>query len=132
VNPREVFRALLLGAAYLLLLFQRAPRLLAENSEAAAIEQISSRVEAGGLVQYDEVRSGGSYRSANNLRLHVGLGAVARIDRLELAWASGQKDIVENPPLHCILMVKEGEGPIASKPFQKLRPAQATRVNGKG
>ena len=89
-------------------------------------------VTAGGLVQYDEVRSGGSYLSSSDLRLHFGLGAATRIDRLELTWPSGQKDLVENPPLDSILVVKEREGLVTSKSFQKPRPAHARSVKGKG
>jgi len=89
-------------------------------------------VVAGGLAQYDEVRSGGSYLSSSDLRLHFGLGVATRIDRLELTWPSGQKDVVENPPLDCILVVKEGEGLVTSKSFQKPRPAALRRLKGKG
>jgi hypothetical protein len=74
---------------------------------------------AGGLTQYDEVRSGGSYLSSSDLRVHFGLGAATKIDRLELRWPSGQMDIVPSPPLDHLLMVKEGQGLVASKPFQK-------------
>ena len=73
----------------------------------------------GGLTQYDEVRSGGSYLSSSDLRLHFGLGAATKIDRLELHWPSGQMDVVPSPPLDHLLVVKEGQGLVESKPFQK-------------
>jgi hypothetical protein len=44
------------------------------------------RVTAGDLVQTDEVRSGGSYLSQNDLRLHFGLGARAHVDTVEVIW----------------------------------------------
>ena len=34
--------------------------------------------------QVDEVRGGGSYYSQNDLRVNFGLGAVSRVDRLEV------------------------------------------------
>jgi hypothetical protein len=74
---------------------------------------------AGGLTQYDEVRSGGSYLSSSDLRVHFGLGAATKIDRLELRWPSGQMDIVPSPPIDHLLVVKEGQGLVESKPFQK-------------
>jgi hypothetical protein len=74
---------------------------------------------AGGLTQYDEVRSGGSYLSSSDLRVHFGLGAATKIDRLELHWPSGQMDVVPSPPLDHLLVVKEGQGLVESKPFQK-------------
>lgn len=89
-------------------------------------------VTAGGLVRYDEVRSGGSYLSSSDLRLHFGLGAATRVDRLELTWPSGQKDVVENPPLDSILVIKEGAGLITRTPFQGPGPAPARSVKGKG
>ena len=90
------------------------------------------RVIAGGLTQYDEVRSGGSYLSSSDLRLHFGLGAAAKIDRLELTWPSGQKGIVENPPVDHILVVREGAGLVESKPFRKAvpMPAKSTKAEG--
>lgn len=74
---------------------------------------------AGGLTQYDEVRSGGSYLSSSDLRVHFGLGAGTKIDRLELRWPSGQMDVVPSPPIDHLLVVKEGQGLVESKPFQK-------------
>ncbi len=74
---------------------------------------------AGGLTQYDEVRSGGSYLSSSDLRVHFGLGAATKIDRLELRWPSGQTDVVPSPPLDHLLVVKEGQGLVESKLFQK-------------
>lgn len=44
------------------------------------------RLTAGGHTQLDEVRSGGSYLSQNDLRLHFGLGPAAKIDRIAIDW----------------------------------------------
>jgi hypothetical protein len=74
---------------------------------------------AGGLTQYDEVRSGGSYLSSSDLRVHFGLGVATKIDRLELRWPGGQMDVVPSPPLDHLLVVKEGQGLVESKPFRK-------------
>jgi len=49
------------------------------------------RLTAGGMTQTAEVRSGGSYLSQSDLRLHFGLGAATRIDRVEIDWPSGAK-----------------------------------------
>jgi len=43
---------------------------------------------AGEHRQIDEVRSGGSYMSQNDLRVHFGLGAVRQAD-IEIRWLSG-------------------------------------------
>lgn len=47
------------------------------------------RVEAGDLVQVDEVRSGSSYLSQEDLRLFFGLGPREQADRVEIRWPSG-------------------------------------------
>ena len=52
------------------------------------------RVVAGALAQTDEVRSGGSYLSQNDLRLHFGLGAAAKVDRVEIEWPSGGRQVL--------------------------------------
>ena len=48
------------------------------------------------LRQIDELRSGGSYYSQNDLRLHFGLDAAVRADLVEIAWPSGAKDQFKN------------------------------------
>ena len=53
------------------------------------------KLTAGGHTQIDEVRSGGSYLSQNDLRLHFGLGTAGRIDRIEIAWPSGTRQVLE-------------------------------------
>jgi enediyne biosynthesis protein E4 len=68
------------------------------------------RCVAGGRTQIDEVRSGGSYFSQNDLRVHFGLGPVKKIDRIEISWPSGKLDVLENLSVDRILLAKEGAG----------------------
>jgi hypothetical protein len=89
------------------------------------------KLVAGKLVQYDTVRSGGSYLSSSDLRLHFGLGSATRIDRLELRWPSpavhkvegnlapGRVEVILNPPVDRLLVIKEGEGVVEAKPFRR-------------
>jgi len=56
-------------------------------------------VIAGTRKQIDEVQSGSSYLSQNDLRLHFGLGAAAKVDRLEIRWPSGRINSYENLPV---------------------------------
>ena len=56
------------------------------------------RVTSGKLQQLDEVRSGGSYLSQNDLRLHFGLGDSARIDKVEVMWPNGKAQIFQDVP----------------------------------
>jgi hypothetical protein len=57
------------------------------------------RVTAGGVTQRRWVHSGGSYLSQSDPRALFGLGAAARIDRIEVVWPSGVKSEVAGPPL---------------------------------
>ena len=47
-------------------------------------------ITTGSIRQMDEVRSGGSYLSQSDLRLHFGLGPAARIDSVEVQWPNGK------------------------------------------
>jgi len=49
------------------------------------------RVTAGALTQTGEVRSGGSYLSQNDLRLHFGLAGAGTIDKLTVLWPKGEQ-----------------------------------------
>jgi hypothetical protein len=73
------------------------------------------KVIAGDLVQMDEVRSGGSYLSHNDLRVHFGLGQAEKVDVVEIRWPSGQVDRLKDVPANQIIEVKEGAGIINPK-----------------
>jgi hypothetical protein len=59
--------------------------------------------------QMDEVRSGGSFISQNDLRVHFGLGSSAKAN-LELHWPSGLVQRIENVTTNRIITVVEGAG----------------------
>ena len=65
-------------------------------------------IEAGGIRQIDEVRSGGSYLSQNDLRLHFGLGDAARVDRVTVRWPSGTLDRISGIPANRHVVIHEG------------------------
>ena len=67
-------------------------------------------VKAGQLVQFSEVRSGGSYLSQNDTRLHFGLGPEAKISEVEIRWPSGKIELVKDLPADNIYTLVEGEG----------------------
>jgi enediyne biosynthesis protein E4 len=68
------------------------------------------KVVTGKLTQVDEVRSGGSYLSQNDLRLHFGLGKAERVDRVEIRWPSGKTETLTNLAARSFYTVKEGAG----------------------
>jgi hypothetical protein len=57
-------------------------------------------------MQIDEVRSGGSYLSQNDLRLHFGLGAASRAD-IEITWPSGARQVLNNVAGDRIVSIEE-------------------------
>jgi enediyne biosynthesis protein E4 len=71
---------------------------------------IGARVKciAGNLKQIDEVRSGGSYLSQNDLRLHFGLASNSTVDLLEVQWPSGHVDTLRSLPADRFISLKEG------------------------
>jgi len=50
------------------------------------------KVVSGDLIQTDEVRSGDSYLSQSDLRLHFGCEKRTKIDLIEVRWPSGVID----------------------------------------
>jgi hypothetical protein len=55
----------------------------------------------------DEVRSGGSYLSQNDLRLHFGLGPASKIDRIEIEWPSGRRQTIRDVPSDRVVQIEE-------------------------
>src|SRR6267154_1898603 len=68
------------------------------------------RVKTGTRILVDEVRSGSSYDSNSDMRVHFGLGASPKIDGVEVRWPSGLVERFVNLPVDAIHMVKEGSG----------------------
>ena len=64
---------------------------------------------ANGHRQMDEVRSGSSYISQSDLRVHFGLGAEETAD-IEVHWPSGIVDKLPGVKANRVVTVKEGSG----------------------
>ena len=62
---------------------------------------------AGGRTQMDEVRSGGSYLSQNDLRLHFGLGTATRVDTVEIEWPGGLHQVERMVPVDRVVSITE-------------------------
>ncbi len=69
------------------------------------------KVTTGKHSQIDEVRSGTSVMSQNDLRLHFGVGSSTHIDRIDVVWPTTQKiETFRNVPANQILLIREGKG----------------------
>jgi enediyne biosynthesis protein E4 len=75
-------------------------------------------VKVGGRTLVDEVRSGSSYISQNDLRVHFGLGLASKIAAVEVRWPSGVVEHFDNLAVDAIHVLKEGSG-VASVAVQK-------------
>jgi enediyne biosynthesis protein E4 len=58
----------------------------------------------------DEVRSGSSYISNSDMRVHFGLGTTSRIEYLEVHWPSGLSERFDSLPIDAIWTAREGSG----------------------
>jgi hypothetical protein len=80
---------------------------------------------AGGMTQTDEVHSGGSYLSQNDLRVHFGLGSATKIDKVEIHWPSGLTEDLTNLAADHYYNVLEGKGvvdPAVARPKPVKHP----------
>ena len=84
-------------------------------------DAIGARVtlRAGGLTQIDEVRSGGSYASQSDFRLHFGLGEARRVERLTVRWPGGGTEVFEDLPVGHEFAIVEGAGAPEARPFSR-------------
>ncbi|PYX13114.1 MAG: RNA-binding protein [Acidobacteria bacterium] len=84
-------------------------------------------VKIGKRTLVDEVRSGSSYDSNSDMRVHFGLGAATKIDELKIRWPSGLTERFDNLRVDTIHTLKEGTGTAVQDAAEKskARPAGA-------
>src|SRR5215213_748823 len=78
------------------------------------------KVVSGDLVQKDEVRSGDSYISQSDLRLHFGLEKRTKIDLIEVRWPGGAVDKITTARVNSLITVKEGQGVVGQKDYKTV------------
>ena len=78
-------------------------------------------VKAGKRLLVDEVRSGSSYDSNSDMRVHFGLGKETKLDSVEVRWPSGLTERFDSLRVDHINSVKEGSG-IAMKNEPAKKP----------
>jgi len=64
-------------------------------------------VVASNLRQVREVRSGGSYQSSNDRRLHFGLGDYESADSVTIRWPSGTEQVLQGVAANQVLRIDE-------------------------
>ncbi len=84
------------------------------DGRGAALKLVSE-----GFVEYRQAQGGMSYMSAQDPRIHFGVGQRKTIESLEITWPSGIVDKLTNLPIDQIITVKEGVG-IVPRNFPKI------------
>ena len=79
----------------------------------------SLKLTSDGFVEIEQSKGGMSYMSANDPRIHFGLGKRTKVAALEITWPSGQVDRLTNVAINQIITVKEGTG-IIPRPFPRI------------
>src|SRR5262249_43372734 len=79
------------------------------------------KIVAGGMTQTEQIHSGGSYLSQNDLRVHFGLGTATKADRVEIIWPSGTTDVLKDLAGDKFYSVLEGTGVV---PSEEIRPTR--------
>ncbi len=77
------------------------------------------KVTAGDVVLYDEKKGGMSYQSAQDPRLHFGLGQHPTVEEVEVKWPSGELTKLTNIKSDQILAIEEGKG-LVDRPFPRV------------
>jgi hypothetical protein len=71
---------------------------------------------AGSHKFVEEVRSGSSYISNNDLRLHFGLGNSQAVDGIQVRWPNGKIEMFPGTSADCFVTLIEGRGEAAGGP----------------
>jgi hypothetical protein len=67
------------------------------------------------------LRSGGSYFSQNDLRMHFGLDQATKVDMVEVRWLSGQVDQFKNLDANQLHVLQEGGKILKSSPLPQIK-----------
>ena len=80
-------------------------------------------VDAGGQRQTSDVRSGSSFASQPDFRVHLGVGKATMVDKITIQWPSGASEELTDVEANQWITIKEGDGIVTRRPFN----AQARR-----
>jgi len=88
------------------------------------------KMTAGKLQQINEVRSGSSYLSQSDTRLHFGLGVEKSIDRIDIRWPSGLTQSIKEVDANQFITITEGEDKVQMDKRVKPGPSKIIRRHG--
>jgi enediyne biosynthesis protein E4 len=86
-------------------------------------DAIGARVTVitGKTQQVDEIRSGGSYMSQNDLRLHFGLGKATSAE-VRVKWLDGKIESFQKVSADNVITIEEGKGIVGVQPYTHDKP----------
>ena len=92
-------------------------RLVGDVSRKSPRDAVGARayVTTGSVRQRQDIVSGASYASQNDTRLHFGLGAATRIDKVEVRWPNGALETVMVNGCDRVLTIVEGRGVVSGR-----------------
>jgi enediyne biosynthesis protein E4 len=79
-----------------------------KSNRAALGAEVTVQTDDGPRTQ--EVRSGGSYVSQNDLRLHFGLGKAEKAEKVVIRWPSGLSETLSGLAANHFYTIREGQG----------------------
>ena len=100
-EPARLYRNQLTSGAHWLSL-----RLIGTRANRDAIGA-RVRLTCGARTQVREVHTSGTYLSANDVRLHFGLGNCTEVDGLEIRWPDGSRQEMRRVPIDQVLVVEQ-------------------------
>jgi hypothetical protein len=62
-------------------------------------------------VQYNEATTAVGYNSSSDKRVYFGLGSAATVDRIELAWPTGVRQVLTHVTADQILTIVQSDQP---------------------
>jgi hypothetical protein len=92
-------------------------RLVGDTSKKSPKDAIGAvaYVTTGEIRQRQDVISGASYASQNDQRLHFGIGAATKIDKLEIRWPGGATETININGCDRVFTIVEGKGVVSNR-----------------
>jgi hypothetical protein len=92
----------------------RIPRQVGDRSFATSIDALGTRVECWtkGVSKISELTYCNGFAAQSERRMHIGLGAIQKLDSIVVRWPSGRKDVFEGNalPVDRYHTIKEASG----------------------
>jgi len=91
-------------------------KLVGQKTNRSSIGAVA-RVTVGQRTLTGEVRSGSTFMSQSDLRLHFGLGVASRAETVEVQWPGGASEKIGALPAGHVITITEGRGVTGKTPY---------------